>query len=512
MQHTFRFLKTVIYLCIVVVFLTGFHSTAGAADLPNGGHVTGSIFPAGDEDTYTFTANAGDHIELRMTDLDGDGSFSNNLQLFGPSNGTRLAYAVSYTTACIAYTAQETGTYTIIASESGSDNSATYNIYYTKAPGANEHGVLIIDDVHEGVVDVGDLDTYTFTANAGDHIELRMTDLDGDGSFSNNLQLFGPSNGTRLAYAVSYTTACIAYTAQETGTYTIIASESGSDNSATYNIYYTKAPGANEHGVLIIDDVHEGVVDVGDLDTYTFTANAGDHIELRMTDLDGDGSFSNNLQLFGPSNGTRLAYAVSYTTACIAYTAQETGTYTIIASESGSDNSATYNIYYTKAPGGNEYGTIESSGLPFEIIDQGDIDTYTISGRIGEIMEIQVSDTSIDGTLTPCIALYSPGGTRVSYNCSYNAAYIIYTVPEDGNYTLLVTDSSGSGYGEYILSYYNDAYLIDYCDYDFDYDGDIDGTDLLLFIEYYDTLHKYDIRGMENIAASLGKTNCDALE
>nr|WP_319396240.1 pre-peptidase C-terminal domain-containing protein [uncultured Desulfobacter sp.] len=469
------------------------------------------VIDVGDLDTYTFSANVGDYIELRMTDLDGNSNFEPYLQLFGPSNGTRLAYNTNEVTACITYTATQTGTYTIIAADAGSTSGGNYNIYYAKAPGANEHGLLANDGVHTQVIDVGDLDTYTFSANVGDYIELRMTDLDGNSNFEPYLQLFGPSNGTRLAYNTNEVTACITYTATQTGTYTIIAADAGSTSGGNYNIYYAKAPGANEHGLLANDGVHTQVIDVGDLDTYTFSANVGDYIELRMTDLDGNSNFEPYLQLFGPSNGTRLAYNTNEVTASISYTATQTGTYTIIAADAGSTSGGNYNIYYIKIPDAGKHA-IENSNLSSESIEQGEMDTYTFTVNAGDVIELQVSDVSSTSAFRPCIELYGPEGSFISSDCDYNTAYLKYTAIADGVYTLLVSDSRGTGEGTYMLSYYNDAYPIKYCNYDFDGDKDIDGVDLLNFMSDYDTYYIYDIKGLEHFAASFGKVNYETSE
>ncbi|MBI9093222.1 MAG: hypothetical protein JEZ12_28775, partial [Desulfobacterium sp.] len=196
----------------------------------------------------------------------------------------------------------------------------------------------------------------------------------------------------------------------------------------------------------------------------------------------------------------------------MALTIAETGTYTLLVQDYRGDSTGEYDIYYVNIPGANEHGKIGSSDLMPEAIDLGDIDTYTFSAAIGDTFEIQVSDSSTNGTLIPYIEVYGPQGDLVSSVYGHNTAYIENTASKDGIYTLVITDYSGSECGEYWLSYYNDADPIDYCHNNFDDDRDIDGEDLLHFTLDYDTIHIYDIRGVDNFAASFGKMDCEESE
>ena len=257
--------------------------------------------------------------------------------------------------------------------------------------------------------------------------------------------------------------------------------------------------------------ISDAITTIGQEDTHTFTASVGDYIELRMTDLDGNGYFEPYLQLFGPSSGTRLASNTNEVTASITYTATQSGIYTIIASDSGSTSGGNYNIYYIKIPGAGKY-PIDSSNLSSEFIEQGEMDTYTFSAVAGDTLEAQVSDLSASGALRPCIKLYDPEGSLVSSDSDNYAAYIKYTAIKDGTYTLVVTDSGATREGIYMLSYYNDAYPIEYCNYDFDDDKDIDGEDLIKFMSDYDNYYIYDIKGMEHFSASFGIEDCETAE
>lgn len=77
-----------------------------------GDTVFASIDPAGDDDTYTFSANANDVVFVRMTAT--SGGLDPEIKLNAP-NGTGLARDWGETVAEISYTLPDYGEYTILA-------------------------------------------------------------------------------------------------------------------------------------------------------------------------------------------------------------------------------------------------------------------------------------------------------------------------------------------------------------------------------------------------------------
>src|SRR5258706_324999 len=80
-------------------------------------------------------------------------------------------------------------------------------------------------------ITLGDLDMWTFSANTGDSINLRL----GTTNFYGNLQLFGP-NGALLETVGSYpdNDDCIHYTATNSGTFTVLVSDVYGGEIGTY--------------------------------------------------------------------------------------------------------------------------------------------------------------------------------------------------------------------------------------------------------------------------------------
>src|SRR5438552_18023007 len=93
-------------------------STANAqAVLSNGGNSDGAISVAGENDTWTFAANTGDSIVLRIGQLsDATGNFEPQIRLLSPANA-QLGSSVGDLAAEIAVTAPSSGTYTVVVSD-----------------------------------------------------------------------------------------------------------------------------------------------------------------------------------------------------------------------------------------------------------------------------------------------------------------------------------------------------------------------------------------------------------
>jgi hypothetical protein len=117
----------------VLLQLTLCLGTASASSLINGANQTGIIFSNTVADTYTFAANAGDSINLRL----GTTNFYGYLQLFGPDATLQDAvggYPVKDD--AINYTATNSGTFTVLVSSAVANGSGTYELHLAQVPEA----------------------------------------------------------------------------------------------------------------------------------------------------------------------------------------------------------------------------------------------------------------------------------------------------------------------------------------------------------------------------------------
>ena len=142
--------------------------------LTNGANHGGDISSAGEIDSWTFTANAGDSIVLSVGEVGGDSELYPYIRLLGP-NSALVTYAAGTQVARIAATAPLTGTYTVLISSNdvGNDGTGDYLLTLAHIPetpvvsGGDQGGPMINGANHAGEIHVGDMDQWTFTRDVG---------------------------------------------------------------------------------------------------------------------------------------------------------------------------------------------------------------------------------------------------------------------------------------------------------------------------------------------------------
>ena len=164
--------------------------------------------------------------------------------------------------------------------------------------GANQAGILLLNTTN----------SYTFTANKGDSINLRQ----GTTGFKGYLELDGPTGALLETASGNSTDQLIAYTATSSGTFTVLVSSEYSGGTGTYVLNLSQIPesfivsAGDEGGTLTNGADATGTITLGDQDMWSFTANKGDNINVRL----GTTGFKGYLELYGP-NGALLGYVSS---------------------------------------------------------------------------------------------------------------------------------------------------------------------------------------------------------
>jgi len=337
-MKTTCFLTALFALCI---------NTANAATLINGANQTGIIFSNTVADSYTFTANTGDSINLRL----GTTNFYGLLQLYGP-NAALLESVGGYPLDddLIAYSATNSGTFTVLVSSAVTLGSGTYALHLAQipepfiVPDGDEGGPMTNGGNYYGTITLADLDMFTFTANSGDSINLRL----GTTNFYGKLQLYAP-NGALLESVGGYPIDddLIAYSATNSGTFTVLVSDSYEGETGTYALHLAQipepfiVPAGDEGGPMTNGGNYTGIITLGDLDMYAGTACKGDVINLELKST----NFYGEIQLYGPS-GALLDAVGGYPSKddLMAYTATNCGTFTVLVSDGYGGGSGTYGL------------------------------------------------------------------------------------------------------------------------------------------------------------------------
>ena len=439
-------LKTLLSMVTTVAVIALFGPTALAQTLNNGGVTTGSVAPLGDQDTFTFSAGVGDSFQLQMARTDGT-SMDPEIQVFDPG-GSPVLSDTDTLVAEINGVAATSGTYSVVVSDAGDNNTGDYALYFTRAPGANEGGTLPNGGLVAGMIELGDLDSYTFSASAGEAFQLQMATIDGSG-MDPEMRLHDPT-GQLVFSDTSTLVAEINGVAADTGTYTLVVSDSGATEAGAYDLYFVLLPGANEGGTLPSGGSVADTIDLGDLDSFTFPATAGEAFQLQMATVDGSG-MDPEMRLFDPAG--QLVFSDTGTlVAEINGVAAATGTYTVVTSDSGATEAGQYNLFFTRRPGANEGGALPSGGVVAGTIELGDLDSFTFDINANENFQLQMARANASG-LDPEMRVFDPAGQLVFSNADTLVAEINGVAPVTGTYTLVVSDSGATETGAYNIYY-----------------------------------------------------------
>jgi hypothetical protein len=452
-------------------------NTGRSQTLTNGLNHAGTVL-ANTTNTYTFSATNGNSIILRV----GTTNFTPRLELYGPG-GTLIATAFINTgfnhDVALYQQITNTGTFTVAVSSQFAGGSGTYGLRFAQIPGpftaaaGDQGGLLTNGTANPGAIPLGDLDMWSFSANAGDTFELRI----GATNFTPRLDLYGPG-GALIATAFVNTgfnhDVALYQQATNTGTYTVVVSSQFYDNTAsasgTYSLHLARVPGpfvvspGEQGGALTNGTANPGALALGALNMWSFSANTGDNFELRI----GTTNFTPRLDLYGPG-GALIATAFINTgfnhDVALYQQATNTGTYTVVVSSQFYDNtsgaSGTYSLHLAQAPEpfvistGDQGGPLTNGTANPGAISLGGLDMWSFSANKGDNFELRIGTTNF----TPRIDLYGPGGALIAtafINTGFNHDVALYQqATNSGTYTVVVSsqfyDNTSGASGTYSL-------------------------------------------------------------
>ena len=308
-----------------------------------GDSIFGTIETPSDLDQYTFDAQAGDKITLRLSDssIILDSSF----KIFSPSNQEIPQVTGGVGSAILEKTElSETGTYTITIFDDGANNTGDYNFTLESINSPGDITRISYGDSIVGTIDpTSDIDLYTFDAQTGDIVDLRLSDssIILDSSF----KIFSPSH-KEIPQVTGGVGSAILENEQlnETGTYTVAIFDDGANNTGDYNFTLESINNPGDVTPIRYGDSLSGSIDVtSDIDAYTFDAQAGDIIDLRLSDSSIllDSSF----KIYGPS-GENLPTVFGGVSSAVLENFQlsERGQYKVFVFDNGANNEGDYNL------------------------------------------------------------------------------------------------------------------------------------------------------------------------
>jgi len=339
-------------LCLVPMSSAGADPISGGA-LTSGKAVNG-VVSTSDGIAYTFTAVAGKHVTLAITNPTvsptGD---SLQMQVYDASNATDangVLINTSPTEIDFTPSAAEAGTTTVVISAYNGGATGSFTLTYaTDVTGTLTSGVPVNGALSYG----GQHADYTFTAVAGKHVTLAITNpkVNPTGD-SLQMQVYDAS-GAPDAGAVGITTSPteIDFTpsAAEAGATTVVISPYSFGATGSFTLTYatdvtgTLTSGVPVNGALSYDGQHAA---------YTFTAVAGKSVTLAITNPKvsptGD---SLQMQVYDASGVDVGGVLINTSPTEFDYTptAAEAGTTTVVISAYNGGATGSFTLTYTGA-------------------------------------------------------------------------------------------------------------------------------------------------------------------
>jgi hypothetical protein len=423
------------------------------------------VISRGDLDMWSFEANAGDTILLRM----GAPAFRPYFQIYGPGGAlleTGAGGGSGDLDAYISIKATNSGAFTVIAQSYYMNNNGPYELHLARVPGAfvvspgDDGGELVSGVSNVGGLTLGDLDVWRFSANAGENILLRM----GAPGFRPWLQLYGPTGiliGSNAAEGNTDKDAGLAIRTTNSGTFTVVALGYYPNVAGPYTLTFARPTGdfvvspGDEGGVLVNGAANPATNALGDIDLWTFTANAGDNLALRI----GAPNFRPSLTVYGPS-GALFATAEGVSAsrdANLFLTATNSGTFTVVVQSFYFSAAGAYTLHLARFAGafvvspGDQGGTMTGGVSQDGVIDLGDQDLWQFAVCRGEIIRLRCEKLS-GTTFSPHLQLFGRTGTLLAAATHATNAVIGFTATNSGIYTVLVDGGSLNHAGGYRLT------------------------------------------------------------
>jgi hypothetical protein len=330
--------------------------------ITNGANHPGAIAIAGEIDEWTFTAAQGDAMSLSIGEVlpAVDPTFSPWIRLIGPT-GALIESSAGALVAQIDVTAPLSGIYTVRVSTSDNGNDATgsYQLTLAQTPGAfvvpagDEGGPLINGENHAGRIHLGDLDQWTFVAAQGDAISLSIGEVfegEVDPGLVPWIRLRSPTGELLDSEAGALVAQIDIPSAPLAGLYTVVVSTFDNSNDATglYRLTLARTPGSfvvpvgDEGGALVNGVATPGVIHLGDIDQWTFTASQGSTLTVSISEVVQvpDPGLVPWIRLRGPT-GVLLDSESGALAAQINVNAPVTGLYTVLTGTNDTGHDAT---------------------------------------------------------------------------------------------------------------------------------------------------------------------------
>ena len=467
-------MKKLMILTIVAALGTLSRPTLSHAEdmgqITSGQTRSGAIDTAGEEDTWTFSATAGDRVIVQVAETANYGSFTPNVQVFAPNRPTVVASQTS-DAAILEFNAPETGTFTIVIADADRNTSNTYALTLVNlmdsltSSGDLDGDAIVSGQTLEGHSAASDLDVFQFSAQAGDRVIVQVTETANYGSYTPKVEVRGPDLVTVLD-TVTSDGAVLEFTVPRAGTHSILISDDDIYTANTYALTLVNlmdsltSSGDLDGDAIVSGQTLEGHSAASDLDVFQFSAQAGDRVIVQVTETANYGSYTPKVEVRGPDLVTVLD-TVTSDGAVLEFTVPRAGTHSILISDDDIYTANTYaltlvNLMDSLTSSGDLDGDAIVSGQTLEGHSAAsDLDVFQFSAQAGDRVIVQVTETANYGSYTPKVEVRGPDLVTVLDTVTSDGAVLEFTVPRAGTHSILISDDDIYTANTYALTLVN---------------------------------------------------------
>ena len=431
--------------------------------LVNGRVQTGEISTAGEQDTWTFTANTGEGVYVSVGETVSGSSLRPFVRVFAP-DGSFIDSDDSTEAGLVFVDAPSSGRYTVLVSDGNAGNNGTggYRLHLGKTGGelavspGDEGGELVNGIINNAAIDLGDLDVWNFTANTGEGVYVSVGETVSGSSLRPFVRVFAP-DGSFIDSDDSTEAGLVFVDAPSSGRYTVFVSDGNAGNNGTggYRLHLGKTGGelavspGDEGGELVNGIINNAAIDLGDLDVWNFTANTGEGVYVSVGETVSGSSLRPFVRVFAP-DGSFIDSDDSTEAGLVFVDAPSSGRYTVFVSDGNAGNNGTggYRLHLGKTGGelavspGDEGGELVNGIINNAAIDLGDLDVWNFTANTGEGIYVSVGETVSGSSLRPFVRVFAPDGSFIDSDDSTEAGLIFVDAPSSGRYTVFVSDGN----------------------------------------------------------------------
>ena len=208
---------------------------------------------------------------------------------------------------------------------------------------------------------------------------------------------------------------------------------------------------------LVSGETTDSTLGLGDVNIFTLDAEGGESLFLTLSESVRSSTFNLDLEMYAPSGELILSNTATFNgTTFDEVELEQTGTYTILVHDNNHDAVGDYALTALavddQVDADNE--VLRSGEVIQRTLDFADIDTFTLAANANKKLFLTIAEEERSSSFNPGLFIYGPRGDLIDSNGSIFNGFAIseLALPESGNYTIVVRDSSADAIGQYSIS------------------------------------------------------------